>query len=322
MSINHSIVRVSLKYLFLSVLAMGTAYSQIGGNAGSFSRMGFGARGMGMANALTAVTYGDVTAYHNPAALPRLKEKTLSASFGFLSLDRSLNFLSYSQAVPPTAGLSAGIINSGISDIDGRDSDGEPTGPLRTWENQVFLGFGMLFKPGFSVGVNVKFYHNHLYTDVTTTSVGLDLGFLIPVNNSLTLGASIKDINSTYKWDTSVLYGQQGNKTDDKFPLLYTAGAAYLLPDSVALLAADIEASDQQTLIARVGGEAYVHHNVTLRAGIDRIDLKEKGNGLRPTFGFTARQEISGWNPALTYAYVLEPFSPSGIHMISFTLVF
>lgn len=319
---NQRAMRIFVSACLLSAFGVGIAYSQLGGTAGAFSRMGFGARGMGMANALTAVTNGDVTAYYNPAALPRLKDKTLSASFGFLSLDRNLNFLSYGQTVPPTAGLSAGIINSGISDIDGRDSDGEPTGPLRTWENQVFLGFGILFKPGFSVGVTVKFYHNHLYTDVTTTSVGLDLGFLIPVTTSLTLGATIKDINSTYKWDTSVLYGQQGNKTDDKFPLLYTVGAAYMLTDSIALLAADIEASDQRTLTARFGAEVYAHENITVRAGIDRIDLKEKGSGIRPTFGFTARQEISGWNPALTYAYVPEPFSPSGMHMISLSLIF
>jgi hypothetical protein len=55
---------------------------------------------------------------------------------------------------------------------------------------------------------------------------------------------------------------------------------------------------------------------------VDRIDLKEKGNGVEPTFGFTARTVLGSWVPSVTYAFVIEPFASSGMHIISLTSEF
>lgn len=311
------------RFFALSLLVVLSTYggsAQLGGRAGAFSRMGFGARGIGMGNALTAVNTGDLVGYYNPATLSQASSRTVSASFGILALDRRLNFLHYTQPVHPTAGISFGIINAGVSDIDGRDADGEPTGALQTSENQVFLAFANRFRGGFSLGINLKMYYHRLYTDVSALSVGLDFGALIPVTDALTLGATVRDVNSQYRWDTSQLYGQSGNSTRDKFPLLYTGGAAYMLPESLGLVAVDLEMSNQRTLTLRFGAEVPVLPELTFRAGLDRIDLKEKGAGIRPTFGFTLRKSFETWAPALHYAYVHEPFVSPGMHVISLSV--
>jgi len=310
--------------LFLGcILASSTlCFAQLGGTPGAFSRMGFGARGMGMGNAMTAVTSGDIVSYYNPATIPWGTIRNASASFGLLSLDRRLNFINFSQPLRPMAGISAGIINAGVSEIDGRDSDGEPTGPLRTSENQMFLGFAVRFPAGFSLGINLKLYYYHLYTDLNSTTAGLDLGGLYAVNPSLTLGFTIRDINSKYKWDTAKLYGAQGSSSEDLFPLLYTLGVAYQLPDSIGLLALDVEASNVSTLMLRAGAEVPIIPELSVRAGIDRVDLKETGMGVRPSFGFTIRTELDGWTPALSYAFLVEPFAPSGMHLIALTVIF
>jgi len=85
--------------LFLTVfcLSTGVTHAQIGGTAGAYSRMGFGARGMAMGNALTAVTSGDAISYYNPATIPLAEYRNASASFGILSFDRRLNFLGFTQ---------------------------------------------------------------------------------------------------------------------------------------------------------------------------------------------------------------------------------
>ncbi len=305
----------------MTVFQATDANAQIGGKAGAFSRMGFGARGIGLGNAMTAVSSGDVVGYYNPAALPFAPERNVAATFGILSLDRRLNFLSFTQPLRPSAGLAFGIINSGVSDIDGRDSDGEPTGMLNTSENQIFLAFANQFKGGLSIGINIKLYYHRLYTDVTSTTVGVDFGAMLKLTDALTIGACVRDVNSQYKWDTSELYGQSGNTTNDKFPLLYSFGASYNLPDSIGLLAADVEASNQSTLIVRAGIEAPLLPELTLRAGIDRMDIRDKGNGVKPSFGFTVRKGMGDWIPALSYVYVIEPFSSSGIHLISLSVV-
>ncbi len=298
------------------------ARAQIGGTAGAFSRLGFGARGMGMGNTQTAVTTGDVLGYYNPALLSSAEYRHISASFSVLSFDRVLNFINYTQPLKPSAGLSVGIINAGVTHIDGRDSDGDPTGDLKTSENEFLLSFSNKFRSGFSLGVSVKLLLHHLYTDVNSTTVSADFGALVPIGESLTLGATFRDVDSKYKWDTGKLYGAfSGRTTVDAFPHLYTLGAAYKLPDSLGLVAIDLEASDQKTLIARFGVEVPLIPELTLRAGLDRIDLKEKGNGIKPTFGFTARKNLGGWMPQVHYAFIIEPFSSSNIHVISLSVI-
>jgi hypothetical protein len=312
------------------LLILSSSSAQIAGRSGAYSRMGFGARGIGMGNAMVALPAGDVNGYYNPAVLPYSNYRNLSASFGILALDRRLNFLSYSQPLQPDAGISLAIINSGVSEIDGRDSDGEPTGPLQTSENQAILSFANRFKGGFSLGINLKLLYYHLYTGVTSVTVGIDAGLLIPINGSLSIGAVVRDINSKYKWDTANLYGQSGNTTTDDFPLLYAAGLAYELPDSIGFVTADVEASNESSFHGRAGLEFFLIPEVTVRGGVDRIDFKEKGNGIRPSAGFTLRTRLEDdtlpvVNPdllAVNYTYVIEPFASTGIHFISLSVGF
>jgi hypothetical protein len=284
--------------------------------------MGFGARGMGLGNATTAVTWGDVNGYDNPALLPWAEYRFASASFGILSLDRSLNFLVFSMPLQPQAGLSAGIINAGVSDIDGRDNDGVQTGALKTSENQAFLSFGVRTKPGLSLGATLKVLYYHLYTDMTSVTAGIDLGAYYPVSQDLAVAATVRDINSKYKWDSSTLYGQQGTTAEDHFPTRVTVGASYQLPDSIGAVSAECEFSNSSTIQVRAGAEIPVVTGLILRGGIDRIDLKEKGNGIRPALGITVERPLGAWTPRLHYAFVLEPFSPGGLHMISLSARF
>ncbi len=306
--------------VLLACWAWGAA--QIGGKPGAYSRMGFGARGMGMGNATTALSTGDIVAYDNPALLPWAEYRFASASFGILSLDRSLNFLVFTMPVKPDAGLSVGIINSGVSRIDGRDNDGLPTGDLKTSENQAFLAFGIRTKIGLSLGATVKFLYYHLYTDMTSQTAGVDLGVYYPVTEDLAVAATVRDINSKYKWDSSVLYGQDGSTSEDLFPMRVTIGASYRLPDSIGVVAAECEFSNARTIFGRAGVEIPVLPALTLRGGVDRIDLKEQGNGIRPAAGFAVQRPFDTWTPCIHYTFILEPFSPGGMHMISASVRF
>ena len=306
----------------LAALALPASAGDLGGQPGAFSRMGFGARGIGVGNAMVATMTGDVAGYYNPALLPFLERRFVSATMGILSLDRRLNFLSASMPLPPSAGLSVGLINSGVSDIDGRDADGNPTGPLRTSENQAFLSFAIKFRPGFSLGLTLKLYYYQLYTDVSSTTVGIDFGAAYPISEDIAIGLAVRDINSKYKWDTTPLYGQDGQSSEDRFPLLLILGGSYRLPDGIGTLSAEVERSNPGTTLLRGGLEVNLLPELALRAGLDRADLGESGNGVRPTFGFTLQREFGTWVPAVNYGFVLEPFSPSGMHLVSLSATF
>jgi len=284
--------------------------------------MGFGARGMGMGNALTAVTSRELNSYYNPALPSFAEERSATATYGFLSLDRRLGFLSYTQAIRPTAGLSAGIMYAGVHNIDGRDSDGEHTADYSTSEYQFFLAFSNKFSDQFSVGVAVKLYYNDLFQGATASTVGIDAGAIYRVTEALTAGAVVQDIDAKYRWDTSNLYGTSGAATTQLFPLLLRIGLAYQLPDGRGDVAVDVENNNQGTTQVRAGVEVIVTEYLTLRGGVDRLQTKRNDNGVEPSLGFTLRKGIDGLSPALSYAYVFEPFSTSGMSLLSISFAF
>ncbi len=298
------------------------AEAQLAGLPGSSFRMGFGARGIAMGNAMSAVSEGEVAGLYNPALLPFSTQRSGSLSAGFLTLDRSMNTLNFSAPLPPQAGIGAGLLNTGVSNIDGRDNDGHPTGPMKTAEDLAFLGFGIRFPAGFSLGINLKLLYAHLYTDISSTTVGVDLGAFYKVSDEINVAATVKDISSKYRWDTSSLYGQSGKTSSDAFPTLYTIGVAYALPENTGVVTAEIESSNKSSLTLRTGAEYYLLKELAIRAGVDRIDLKYSGNGIRPAIGFMIRRDFESWTPALQYTFVLEPFTQSGIHLVSLSALF
>jgi hypothetical protein len=306
------------RYLgFLIFVAVsGSLHAQLDGTPGAFTRLGFGARGMGMGNAMTAVEDGDLSSFYNPAATPFLTNRVAAVSYGLLSLDRSLNTFSYSQAIKPTAGFSFGIINAGVRDIDGRDADGFQTEEYYTSENQFSFSFANRMSKYVSLGIALKIYYYRLFEKVSSTTLGIDAGTMIRLTDDLTLGAVIHDIGSKYKWDTSSIYGDQGSSTVEPFPLLRTIGLSYSFGDHDGLISAELENSNMNTNIIRMGGELDLSDQFTVRAGLDHWDTQIPSQAA-PTFGFTLRISNAAFMPILNYAYVIEPYGLFAMNIIS-----
>lgn len=299
-----------------------TGYAQRAGAAGAFARMGFGARGLGMGNAMTGVVSGELNSHYNPAVTPFAEHRYGTAAYGFLSLDRSLNFLSYTQSVKPTAGIAFGIIISGVGEIDGRDRDGAHTSTYSTSENQFFLTFANRLHEDFALGITVKLYHNKLFEGLSVTSIAFDFGALLRVNDRLSVGAAVQDLRARYKWDTSKIYKQAGNTTTDEFPMLRRVGVAYRLPNDYGVVSADFQNSDQGTNSFRFGAEVPLTQNVSLRGGVDRIEPDRPSENVKPSLGFSFEREVGKYNTSLNYAYVFESFAPGGIHMVALSVRF
>jgi hypothetical protein len=311
-----------LNTIVLILLVSASSPAQIGGQPGAFARMGFGGRGMGMGNAVSSISTGEITSYYNPALAPFSTNKTASVSFSIMPFDRHLNFLSYSTSVKPTAGLSAGLINAGVSNIDGRDNDGYHTENLSTSENQFYLAFGNKIHEKVSLGVAIKLYYNKLYAKVSSTTVGFDLGTLITINKQMAVGLVLQDIGSKYKWDTGPIYGNNGGPTTDIFPRLYRLAFSYQLPNNFAVVAIEYERSSVKTTSIKIGAEVNLHEYFSIRSGIDRWNPGKNTEGIKPTFGFTFKKPFENFTPQINYAYIIEPFASSGIHVISLSVMF
>jgi hypothetical protein len=273
---------------------------------------------MGMGNALSAVKSGQLPAYYNPASVSLQTERSVSLSYGILSLERYHNILFYSQPIDTNAGFSIGILNSGVTKIDGRDIDGFHTENYSTSENQFSFAFALRIKK-LSFGINSKIYYYSLFEKLSSVNFGGDIGALYQFNDRITIGATVRDLLSKYKWDTSKLYDEQGNSTTEKFPLLKTLGISYLIPNNAGVISAEVQTSNQNTTIYRLGAEYNVVEQFTLRSGIDGWDSKD-GKKLHPSFGFSTKFTAYSFIPSVHYAMVIEPYGVFTMHIISLSV--
>ena len=321
-TLPRALMAIFLLFLGMSSIALSQlqSSSSVGGLAGAPMRMGFGARGMAMGNAMIAVINGDVQAYYNPAIVTFESEPTVIATYGVLSLDRKLNYLSYTKSLKPNAGFSLSIINAGVGNIDGRDRDGIHTETYSTSENAFLFSFGLKPTSNFVFGVTAKILYYSLIAGIKSTTAAIDIGAIYLLSPQLTLGAVVQDITAKYKWDTSQLYGQLGNASSDYFPLRKRIGLSWMPKDYPMILSAEFE-SMGSALFVRAGSEIEVYDGVHIRGGIDQIamnaDLPAK-----PALGLSLQTKIANWTPSFDYAYIFEPYSPSGIHMLSLALRF
>ena len=289
-----------------------------------------------MGNAMSAVRDGSLVSYYNPALAPFQEGNSFQTSYSILSLDRSLNFLNYTRkfelgkkenpdgTVEPrsVAGISVGIINAGVSNIDARDNQGIKTGDISTSENQFFVALANRFSGKLSIGIAFKFYYYKLFESVTSSGLGFDLGALYLLNESMTLSFMISDINSKYEWDTGKIYGADGNITKNRFPLLKKIGFSYKFDEPKIIAAVEFENSDGGTNIIRAGGEYNIYENFFLRAGFDKLNISNFDFPVRPTFGFSYFYSLNSVKFGIDYAFVLEPYSSSDQHIIGINVNF
>ncbi len=310
-------------------------YSEISSMPGAFSRVGFGARGIGMGNAMSAVTEGNLVSYYNPALSAFQEDNSFQTSYSFLSLDRSLNFLSFtrkfeyyssksrSHKKPTTiAGVSLGIINSGVSNIDERDNSGVKTGDLSTSENQFFIGLSNRFSDKFAIGIAAKFYYYKLYQDIKSNGLGFDIGAIYILNPEWNFSFVIVDLNSKYKWDSTPLYDVDGGNTENKFPNLRKFGVSYHNKDIGLIAAFEFENTDASANFIRFGVEYNIIDKLYLRGGIDQININNKDYPSNPSLGFSYFKNFGDVVIGVDYAFVIEPYSPQSRHIVGVNVNF
>jgi len=302
---------------------------------GEFSRMGFLPRGVAMGNAMSAVNTGSVSAFYNPA-LPVFQDgNDFQAAYTFLSLDRHLNYLNFSRRFDfysskdtavvrkpiSSAGISFGIINSGVSNIEDRNEDGVKTGDLSTSENLFFLSFANRFSAKFALGVTAKLYYYKLYQSMTATGMGLDIGCIYTVQDNLKVSFVIADLNAKYKWDSSNLYGTDGSVTSNNFPITKKLGVSYFEKTYGVLIAGEFEFNNYGRKLLRLGAEYQIYENLYLRGGFDNFVLNNSDEIIQPSGGFAFFTKVGNYTMGVEYGLIAEQYSngmrhTAGLHFI------
>ncbi|MEM1126332.1 MAG: hypothetical protein AAGI71_06745 [Bacteroidota bacterium] len=312
-------------------------------NAGSFARLGFGARGLAMSNALVADAFGHASPYYNPALAPFTAGQHLEASAALMSLDRELQFLQFATPLQPRAGVAAGLIRAGVSGIDGRDFSGYHTQELSTDEFAFFLAFGIRIGERVTIGTALQLFRSdYLEALSAVNTLGIDLGLTVRVTDNLILGLTADDLLARYTWDTSSVFADAGRSTTDAFPRRLRLGAAYQflqgrarvtgeyeaqfvtregrtvrvdIVDGLPRRAVDTEDFTIRSNALRVGAEIDLIESFALRAGVGQGSSEE--TAVAPTAGFMIEQPVGALTARAEYAAKAEPYGAGILHLIT-----
>ena len=322
-------------FLLMMTASLVATVSSRGQDAGSFARMGFGARGIALSNALVADAPGGGSPYYNPALAPYLERQHLSASASLLSFDRELQFLQFASPLKPRAGVAAGLIHGGVSNIDGRDGSGYHTQEYRTDEYAFFLNFGARVGSRFTVGVGLQLFQaDYLASMQPVRSLGIDLGLTARAAEGLYLGFAVEDLLARYTWAGG------GTSATDRFPTRFRLGGAWTLtprlrtmaeyewrlrhgyaPTGTPLQPRGMEMEhrriDEHQL--RLGLEMQLAAPFAVRAGLDRLTSRSP-QGVTPSAGFKIDQGIGQLDVRLEYAFMLEPQAVGTMHVLTLHL--
>ena len=285
--------------------------------AGSYLRMGLGARAISLGNTGVASPVTAYTVYYNPAALGEIEARLGGLSYSFLSLDRRQGYISLAVKVPPAAGLSIGWIESGVGDLKSYNSIGQETGEINHSANAIYFAFGRSIVDRLYIGVAVKLLFEYINDgtdefDYTANGLGFDLGILYEVNNDLRVGYQLRDLKSQLKANTDQIF-ERGGTTIDPFPILNKIGAYYRTPLSWLRAAYDLEWSNQSEVKHHVGLEAVHGRNLALRLGY---------NGDVMTFGAGMDFNILTIESFLDYAFLPSYVDEGSSHIFSWQLAF
>lgn len=329
--IRFILLPVALAGLFIS-----DGYGQYG-KAGSFLRTGLGARAKALGDSYTGAANGLESAYYNPAGLPFLEKKELFVSYRFLTLDRQFTVLGFGMPIQPkvdggndkplNGGVALAWIRAGVSNIDGRNTDGFQTDDLSNSENAFVFSFALKPAEKLSVGLVVKVLWNRFpgIVDgggtISANGVGFDFGALYRPASWISVGLVAKDFNSKYRWNTEDLYGEDGSETTDSFPRLLRLGTGIRPPQlKNTLIVADLEHifdtklfNDRLDTRYHFGIEKTIAEVFALRGGLDDGALTA---GLGYIFRLADRPLL------LNYAFTTGGDRPEDEHVLTWVLQF
>lgn len=304
--------------MFLSLFPF-NAVGQPSGYTGSFSRIGFGPRGIAMGNALIATHTEGVYAYYNPAhAAYSHGGNQLDLSTALMSFDRSLNSLNATFRLPPSAGLTVSLLNANVKGIDGRTVSGYYTSDLKTSEFQLSTSFGININANIALGLGVKLNLADYHPEVTPArGVAFDIGAIYRLSDKLSMGFTAQDLLASYSWNSADLYGDGSlSERTETFPTRLNLGAAYqlnsvLLASSFGYLIHKKEQFEQ----LKVGFSWLVHERISLRGGWQIDDLNNVAEAQRPGAGFSIHLPFDILVPSVDYAFLKEPNGVSSMHV-------
>ena len=247
-----------MRYSILIFFTLSILFADYGGGyAGSEFRFASNARDLALAGANICDGSGGYVQFSNPAQLPDLQGIDISSSFLSLSMDRSIQTLSITKSLPPSAGIGLSLYRSATSNIQGRDLMNQFTKDLDVSNYMGILSFGLAPSKKIALGLNLKTYLIQFVDDNSANGIGIDLGIRLKPINDLVFALKLENMSAEMNWKVEV--GDEQRQSVESFPLNLAVGCAYYFSKGTVHLSQDIMNSDgyEKFYRTRIASEVF-----------------------------------------------------------------
>ena len=281
------------------------------------SKIGAGARPMGMGKAFVAVADDINSLFLNPAGLGEATKFQFTSMYTSL-FEGDLNYVVFAASNPFAFGsLGFGFISTGTGQIP------SPTASSITYfdyydrlfilslatKEPVLLGNDLL-----RAGINLKYFSKGFSDAANSHGAGVDadLGIKLTFKNGISLAANAQNfLGSGMVWNTGAV---------DDIPAVLKIGMSGFILDRLLLLAADcdIPLSSNMPLPLHAGLEYRMNQYLTMRAGLEQVLSASSSVSTNATAG------IGLCLSSFRFDYSYHPYRENGIsaaHFISFTVL-
>ena len=306
------------RLIFLLIIFSVIFSEYSGGYPGASFNYGSNAKDIALSRSTLSTYNKGFNAFINPALLSKVKNDEYGFSYFMMSLDRSIQSLSITRPLPPSAGVSLSVFTLGTDDITETDDDGNYIGKFSHFEGYGMISFGVDLG-NISGGFNIKAYFNNL-DEYSAKGIGFDIGCLYERNN-LNVAFKINNLSSDYSWDI------ESEQYVEKIPVNYAIGLSYdkfrnIMITSQINMIPIIQKDKKEKLFSKIhfGAEYLLNYKSTFPISI-RMGIKELNNDLSFSLGFGMPFKI-GEKIKLHWDYALDPgIMSEGIsHLFSFTM--
>lgn len=291
--LNHSVWLLSL----MPALAMAQEAS---GSAAAFLRMGVGARPASLGDAYVAVASGPEALYWNPAGLVQNRRWQFVASQRRFAPQRNFSFVAMTFPVGTSSATGIAWIGFAAEGIEARTGNTpQPESYFSDREDALLVSASRQLTDWLAAGLTLKGVSQRLF-NLSASGYSASFGVQWFLHDRLTLGASLQDFYSSYRWN---------NRRREQFPQTNMLGVAWhLAPHSLisvdyhetahehARLRAGLEITRIASLPLRFG---YSHNSFAAGAG---LVMPLAAHLLRLDYHFAAHDGINGQAQAFSIA--------------------
>jgi long-subunit fatty acid transport protein len=292
------------KTLVLSLLLLLTCSAAVfaegaGIVEGEFLKFGTGARSAGMGEAFTAVSNNAHAVHWNPAGLVQLKNKEMQVMYLHHLIDIWIGNIAYAQKVGEKGGVGVELLQLYVKEIM-RDEEGNEIGEFTDYNGGLTVGYGYSVNESLSLGLSVKNIYLR-YMEQVKTGKAVDIGILYRVGAAgmpIQLGVVIKDVG-------------------EDMPTRTITGVSSELIDNMTV-SADIITEQSGSTETNMGIEYETKGKLVLRGGYTKLGSWEGIEGIHGICGGLGLK----FNDK-TFNYAFTPYGELGIaHRISFQIKF